>query len=109
MGQLRFSQVVSDAVFYLLTLNVPHYRSLLLAGLGKAICFLLLAALLMFLVVRSADICKAITADLHVVPLSWFAPLRDHGSLEPWSRFPVMPAEPSLSPFSPRPPPIFSL
>ena len=63
-----YRQSAVEAGFYVLVLCVPCYQSLLLEGLGRTICALLLACLLMFLVVRSTDIYRLLTTCLIAFP-----------------------------------------
>jgi hypothetical protein len=88
--------------------SFPHFRSFLGSGIGKSISVLLFCSLLMFTIVRSADLYRTISSCLQALPLSWLAPVFDCG----WLSLPAMgllvPSEPALSPVAQRPPPNFS-
>jgi hypothetical protein len=101
-------QSAAEAGFYMLVLCLPYYQSLLFAGLARTICILLLACLLMFLVVRSADFCRAIAASLMAFPSSWFTPALTSGLRELSFASMSIPNAPRISPFFQRPPPLFS-
>ena len=92
---------------YLLAVSQVHCRALL-AGLGKTIGFLLLAGLFMFLVVRSADICRNLTACLQALQIFCLPLLRDLKRRGQRSTPLLFPQEPALLPIFERPPPIFS-
>jgi hypothetical protein len=104
----RHRQTVLFVSFYLLAVSLRHCLSFVFAGLGKTICFVLFACLLMFLVVRSADICRSLTACLQALQLALFPLIPDLKRTRRSSISLVVPKEPSLSPFFQRPPPIFS-
>jgi hypothetical protein len=106
--QRRYRQAVLFVSLYLLAVSLRHCLSFVFAGLGKTICFVLFACLLMFLVVRSADICSSLTACLQALQLALFPLIRDLKPTRRSSISLVVPREPSLSPFFQRPPPIFS-
>jgi len=101
-----YRQSAAEAIFCLLVLCLPYYQSLLFAGLGRTIWFLLLTCLLMFLVVRSSDLGRALTACLSVLPSFWPAPVCDQGIAATVSEFAPVPHAPSLSPLFQRPPPL---
>lgn len=103
-----YRQSAADAVFYVLVFCLPWYRTLLLEGLGRMIFVLLLACLLLFLVVRSADVCRHL-ADCLRASWHWRFSLvcgrefRDFAFV-----FLGIPRTPSLAVLYQRPPPIFS-
>ncbi len=102
-----YSQSAAEAVFSLFALCLPHYRSVLLDGVGRTILLALLACLLMFLVVRSTEICR-IVADCVIAFVSWLLPslaLEFRAIQFVWLN---VPCAPTLSPLFQRPPPLFS-
>lgn len=103
-----YRQSAVEAAFYALVFCLPWYRTLLLEGFGRAICVLLLACLLLFLVVRSAEVCRVLAVWLGSIPTSRFDPVgnRDYRTIRLVSL--TTPAAPSLAPLYQRPPPIFS-
>jgi hypothetical protein len=103
-----YKQAAAEKFFCLFVLCLPYYQSLLFAGVSGSIYFLLLTCLLMFVVARSAEVFRTITARLRALPLSWFTPPPDRGVL--WISLPSLAVArgPSLSPLFQRPPPIFS-
>jgi phosphoglycerol transferase MdoB-like AlkP superfamily enzyme len=100
-------QSAAEAAFYALALCLPYYKSLLLAGIGRSIFVFLLACLLMFLVVRSTDICRLVTAFLMAF-VSCLAPVRDQEFRAISFVSLAIPKAPSRSPLFERPPPLFS-
>jgi hypothetical protein len=56
MGRRTNSEIARDVVFYALPVYLPFYPSLLLDGMGRALIFLLLALLLLFVASRKAEI-----------------------------------------------------
>lgn len=108
MGLYRYIQAFFNAAYCLLALLVLDIRPLLIVGLFKLIAFLVLACLLAFVVVHSANICRFIIACLHTFPVSFF-PLRvDRRWTERLQTAIAVPNEPSLSPLFQRPPPILA-
>jgi hypothetical protein len=103
-----YMQSAAEAGFYMLVLCLPYYQSLLFVGLARTICILLLACLLMFLVVRSADFCRAIAACMMAFPSSWLAPAFSSGFRELSFASLTIPNAPRISPLFQRPPPLFS-
>jgi hypothetical protein len=109
MKQERFTQPASYIAFHLFFAGVlPHCRSFLSVGLGRTICFLLLAALLMFTIVQTASLYKTIGSCLRTLPLSWVAPFLQSRRARIPSVVLVVPDEPALSFLYQRPPPILS-
>ncbi len=109
MKRERYIHAALYLTFHLLfVVSLPHCRSFLCSGLGRTIGTFLFAAVLMFTIVRSADLYRTITSCLQAFPLSWIAPVFDCG----WGSIPsidvFVASEPTLSPVAQRPPPIFS-
>jgi hypothetical protein len=102
-----YVQSAADAAFCLFMLCLPHYQSLLFEGIGRSIMVVLLACLLMFLVVRSTEICRVVTECL-IAFLSWLAPsfTQEFRALLFISL--SVPNAPAVSPLFQRPPPVFS-
>ncbi len=107
MIRQRYRLTILLVSLYLLAVRLPYFRPVI-AGLGKTIWFVLFACLLMFLVVRSADICRSLTACLQALQLSLFPHIPDLEPIRQSSIPLLLPKEPSLSPLFQRPPPIFS-
>ena len=103
-----YRQSAAEAAFCFVVLCLPYYRSLLFDGLGRTICALLLACLLMFLVLRSGDVCRLIAACMVKFPSSWIAPVRHQDIRAIFFSSLAVPSAPSLSPLFQRPPPAFS-
>ena len=97
-----------DLFLYALPVYLAFYEALLVAGLGRAIVFLILAVLLMFLVAYRADIERAFAACLRVLPSAWLAPAPRFGFRELSFASLSVPSGPSLSALFQHPPPIFS-
>jgi hypothetical protein len=91
----------------LLWMAAQHYLVSLFSGVGRAIVFLVFASLLLFLVVRSADICRLLTACFEAIGFELLAPLVAEGHGRRMA--PVFPAlrKPTL-PFRFQLPPPFS-
>jgi hypothetical protein len=109
MGRYRYSQMLFNAAYYLLALFVLNPRPLLIVGLFKLTAFLVLACLLAFVVVHSANICRMVIACLHALPVCFFPLAVDRRWAERSQTTIAVPNEPSLSPLFQRPPPILSL
>jgi hypothetical protein len=103
-----FRQAAAEQWFCLLVLCLPYYQTLLFAGISGIISVLLLTCLLMFVVVRSPEICRTMTNLLKAFPLSWVAPIIDRRGL--WVSTPLRAVIlwPTLAPSFQLPPPIFS-
>lgn len=110
--QMKREKYIQRALYLtfhlLLVASLPHFRSFLFSGLWRTIGTLVFATVLMFTVMRSADLYKTITYCLKALPLSWVAPVFDCGLPSTASICLVVPREPALSPLAQRPPPIFS-
>ena len=103
-----YRQAAYEQFFCLIVLCLPYYQSLLFAGMGGTVSFLLLTLLLLFVVGRSPAICRSIATCLNALPSWWIATTLD--SRERWiavSLYTVSP-EPSLASSFQRPPPLFS-
>ena len=109
MKRERYIHAALYLIFHLLfVVSLPHCRSFLCSGLGRTIGTFLFAAVLMFTIVRSADLYRTITSCLRAFPLSWIAPVFACGFASLPAIFLLVPGEPTLSPDAQRPPPIFS-
>ena len=102
-----YRQSAAEAVVYILPLCLPYYQSILFAGIGRTIVVLLLACMLMFLVVRSADFCRAV-ADCLKNFVFWIVPPFSPGIRTISFVVPSIPGTPTLAPLFQRPPPLFS-
>jgi hypothetical protein len=80
-------------------------RSFLGSGIGKSISVILFCSVVMFTIVRSADLYRTITSCLQPFPVSWLAPVFDCKWMSPPSMDLLVPSEPALSPIAQRPPP----
>ncbi|MFY9646904.1 MAG: hypothetical protein WAK29_17125 [Terriglobales bacterium] len=107
MGQLRYSQTILNAAYYLLVCCVLGVRPLLIVGLIKLVGSLALACLLGFVIVHSADICGMIAACLRTLPVSHFPFSIDRRWAERSSLAVAPPHQPNRSPLFQRPPPVF--
>jgi hypothetical protein len=109
MGLCRCIQMFFNAAYCFLPLFALDLRPLLIVGIFKLIAFLVLACLLPFVVVHSANIYRLVVACLRAFPMSFF-PLRVDRRRADLSQTTVAVLnEPSLSPLFQRPPPILSL
>ena len=108
MGSYRHSQVFLNVAYCLLIFCVADFRPLLIGGFFKLVTSLVLACLLTFIVVHSANIWNLLIASLHALPVCFTPWAIDRR----WQRAPTtiaVPNEPSLSAVFQRPPPILSL
>jgi hypothetical protein len=101
-------EVAMDLLFYALPVYLSFSQALVIAGLSRAIVFLMLAVLLMFLVARRADIEGAFAACLSALGSAWLAPVPRLRFWELSFAALSVPSAPSLSALFQRPPPIFS-
>jgi hypothetical protein len=104
---LGYRQSAAEAAFCLFALCLPYYQSLIFAGIERTIFVFSLACLLLFLVVRSTEICQVV-ADCMMAFCSWLAL-----SFTPEFRAIsfaslTIPTAPIRSPLFQRPPPLFS-
>lgn len=101
-------QSAKEAAFYGLVFCLPCYRALLFDGLGRTIWALLLACLLMFLVVHSAEVCRFLANCMRAILSSMLAPVfsQEHRAAS-FISLTVLKA-PNAVPLFQRPPPIFS-
>jgi len=109
MGYYRRSQMFLNVAYCLVVFCVLDFRPLLLGGLFKLVASLVLAFLLAFVGVHSANICQLLAACLQRLPISRFPLLGDRRWLERWQDTPALPNEPSCCSRWQRPPPNFSL
>lgn len=103
-----YRQTAAEGCFFLLVLCFPYWQSVLLAAMSGTLSVLLLSCLLMFVVVRSPEISRAITAYLHAFPPSWVVPVPDRKRYQDSTPFFAIDSWPSFAPSFQRPPPIFS-
>lgn len=103
-----YRKEASEQMLCLFVLCLPYYQSLLFAGMSGMISFLLLTLLLMFVVARSPAIGRVVIARLKLLPPSWLVPAQSPNSR--WVREPLFAVgpQPTLTPLSQRPPPLFS-
>jgi len=101
-------EIAMDLFLYALPVYLAFNRALLVAGLGRAIVFFILAVLLMFLIACRADIERAFAACLRTLPSAWLAPVLRQGFRELSFASLSIPSAPSLSAPFQRPPPVFS-
>jgi hypothetical protein len=102
-----YGQSAAEAAFCLFVLCLPHYQSLLFEGVGRMIFVALLACALMFLVVRSTEICRVV-ADCLMALLPWQAPSFTEKFRAILFVSQSVPGAPAISPLFQRPPPLFS-
>jgi hypothetical protein len=100
-------QSAAEAAFYLFALWLPHYRFLLFEGIGRTIFVASLACLLMFLVVRSPEICRVVAGCL-IAFVACLAPsfTQEFRALLFVSL--TVPSAPTVPSLFQRPPPLFS-
>lgn len=104
---LSYRQSAAEAAFFLLVLWLPYYKSLCLAGVSHAIIAIGLACLLMFLAVRTTDICRFLTACVLALRTRGLStPDQEFGSIS--SVAPLLYNRPAPSALFQRPPPLFS-
>ncbi len=109
MGRYRQSQILSNVAYCLLIFCVADFRSLVIGGLFKLVASLVLACLLAFVVIHSANIWRLLIACLHSLPVCFLPLAVDRRWAEQSQTTIAVPNEPSLSPLFQRPPPIHSL
>lgn len=107
MDHHRYRQIFLN-VACLLFLCVVDFRPLLIGGFLKLMAFLILAYLLLFVVVNCGNLGRVVVTCLRTLPLSLLTVIVDWRWLERSPTVLLVPNEPSLSPLSQRPPPIFS-
>jgi hypothetical protein len=98
-------EAVRDIFLYMLPVYLPFYQALLLHGMGRAIVFLLLAVLLMFLVAHEAEIRRVLATCLYALCSAWLAPPPAPGVGAPRFETLTVPRAPILAPLFERPPP----
>jgi hypothetical protein len=105
----RSRQACFSFLVFLLIVGTRHCVTSVFTGIGKAILMLAFATLLMFLVVRSADIFERLTACLQTLCSYLFEPASTLGfAKQPATSFSVS-RKPSLPFRFQLPPPISSL
>jgi hypothetical protein len=110
MSQHCYRQAFRNVSICLLVVWLLHYGpALVIGGFGKLIASLVLASLLMFVVSRSADICRATIAFVQSLPTSLFLLVPDYASSKQLPADVIIPAAHSLTPRFQRPPPFLSL
>ncbi len=109
MGRYRHSQILLNVAYCLLVCYVADFRPLVIGGLFKLVASLVLACLLAFVVVHSANICRLLIACLHALPVCFFPLAVDRRWAERSQTTIAVPNGPRLSPLFQRPPPILSL
>jgi len=97
-----------DMFLYVLPVYLPFCQALLIHGMGRAVVFLLLAVLLLFMVAHKTDICRAIAVCAKVLSSLWLAHAPRLGLREFSCAFLIVPNEPSLTALFQRPPPFFT-
>lgn len=102
-----YGQSAAEAAFCLFALCLPHYQTLLFEEVGRMIFIALLACALMFLVVRSSEICRVV-GDCLVALLLWQAPSLTQKFRAILLVSQSVPSAPTVSPLFQRPPPLFS-
>ena len=68
-------QAVLGMLLWLLWMAAQHYLVALFSGVGRAIVFLVFTGLLLFLVVRSADVCRLLAACFEAIGFEFLSPL----------------------------------
>lgn len=102
-----YRQCAAEAAFLLFAFWLPHFQSLIFAGIGRTIVALLLAYLLIFLVANSADICRVLTSCLLAIRSCDFRLSCEEFRAITFAS-PREQNAPSLSPLFQRPPPLCS-
>ena len=105
-----YGQSAAEATFcfcLFVTHFLRHYQSLLYLGIARTIFLALLACLLIFLVVRSTEICQVV-ADCLIAFVSWLAPSFTQGFRSILFVSLTLPSAPTVSLLFQRPPPLFS-
>lgn len=102
----RNRQACLSFLCFLFIINTRHYFSSVFLGIGKVILLLLLSSLLMFLVVRSADIYRHLIAGLQALCLNLFEPVLDSGYVKRSRASLIVPRKPTLPFRFQLPPPI---
>lgn len=109
MGCYRQSQIFVSVACGVVICCLADLRLLLIGSFFKLLAFLLLAYLLAFVVVDSANIWRLLTASLSALATDffpWFIARRWTARSQTTI---AVPKEPSLSALFQRPPPLFSL
>jgi hypothetical protein len=102
-----YGQSAAEAAFCLFVLCLPHCQSLLFEGIARTIFAALLACLLIFLIVRSTDICRVV-ADCLIEFVACLGPSFTQEFRAILFVSLSIPGAPTVSPLFQRPPPLFS-
>jgi hypothetical protein len=102
------SQIFLNIAYCALIVLVAGSRPLLAGGLFKLIASFVLACLLAFVVVHSANICKLVISCLHTLPRSLFPLVFARRRSDELHIAIVVPGGPSLSSLFQRPPPFLA-
>jgi len=97
-----------DLVLYGLPVYLPFYQALLADGIARAVVFLVLAALLMFLMSHKGDITRALASCLNALCISWATPAPARRFRELAFAALAVPRAPILNALFQRPPPLFA-
>jgi len=108
MSRQGTREIVLEMFLYALPVYVHFYQALLLYGMSKALLYLLLAVLLLFLVAHKGEIGRALSAGLRALSKLWIAPTRPSQLRELLARIVVLPQSPEVHPLFQRPPPLFA-
>ena len=103
------SHIFVNVAYLLLFCFVAEFGPLVVGGFFKLVASLMLACLLAFVVVQSANVYRLLTACLHARRVSLLPLVVDRRWVERSQTTVAVPDEPSLSPLFQRPPPVFSL
>ena len=103
-----YTHAAEEQLFWLFTLCLPYWQTLLFAGMSGMVSFLLLTLLLLYVVDRSPAIYRVLTLRLKDSAARWYAPVRDRRARWVSAHLHVVGSGPSLSPSFQRPPPLFS-
>jgi len=109
MNRYCHSQIFLNVAYFLLIFCLADFRPLVVGGLFKLVASLVLACLLAFVVVHSANIRRLLIACLRALPVCFFPLAVDRRWAEQSRTTIAVPNGPSLSPLFQRPPPVFSL
>jgi hypothetical protein len=108
MNRQGYKEAVLDLFLYMLPVYLPFYQAMLLHGMGRAIVFLLVAVLLMFLVAQKDDIGGAMSTCLKIFPNLWITPEARVTWRELWIDSSALPDALALPVLFQRPPPLFA-
>jgi hypothetical protein len=109
MGRYRHSHVFLNVAYCLVICCVADFHPLVIGGFFKLVTSLVLACLLAFVVVHSANIWRLLEASVRALPVCFFQLAFDRRWAERAQTTIAAPNKPSLSSLFQRPPPILSL